>query len=183
MLQLLQLNQQHLDTVIQKQVLTSLRLYQLLISDLGVENLLLEMCYWQKCLHQFQRCVRSSPIRSYKSESIWTYNLVATNECTKSRFLLFVTVFGPTVIDSLPKCCRVKSGAPLCILPELKTGKLLLQGESLIVEGGCVCVCICCAKEFLIPKEYPVVPDMTTVQNMITKKLPISFFPVQYLKY
>ena len=44
-------------------------------------------------------------------------------------------------------------------------------------EGCCVCSC-CCAKEFLIPKELPIVLTMTRVQNNIAKKLPVFFLLV-----
>jgi hypothetical protein len=57
-------------------------------------------------------------------------------------------------------------------------GRLLLQGNSVTVDGWCCVRSSCCAKEFLIPKEYPIVLSMTTVQNKIAKKLPISFFLV-----
>ena len=58
--------------------------------------------------------------------------------------------------------------------------RLLLQGELYVSRDGdgcCVCSC-CCAKEFLIPKELPIVLTMTRVQNSIAKKLPIFFFLV-----
>jgi hypothetical protein len=50
-----------------------------------------------------------------------------------------------------------------------------IESRQVVAQGNSVTVA---AKEFLIPKEYPVVLDMTTVQNKITKKLPISFFAV-----
>jgi hypothetical protein len=43
-----------------------------------------------------------------------------------------------------------------CVIPVSKVDRLLLQGNSVTVDGCCVCSS-CCAKEFLIPKEYPVV--------------------------
>ena len=65
----------------------------------------------------------------------------------------------------------------LCVTG-IESRQLLLQGNSVTVDG-CCCVCSsCCAKEFLIPKGYHDVLDMTTVQNKINKKLPISFFPI-----
>jgi hypothetical protein len=111
--------------------------------------------------------------------------LLLTNECTKSRFFEFVTVL-PVLIDSLPKCCRGKLGLAVVMLVKANTlvsredglhipwaqstCQLLLlllsfDGE-LYVDG----ICICCAKEFLIPKELPILLIMTRVQNNVAKK-------------
>jgi hypothetical protein len=57
------------------------------------------------------------------------------------------------------------------------TCQLLFDGELNVSVDGC-CVCICCAKEFLIPKEFPIVLTTTRVQNSIAKKLPIFFLLV-----
>jgi len=54
-------------------------------------------------------------------------------------------------------------------------GSSLLQGDSLSVDGCCVCSS-CCAKEFLIPEEIPIVLAMIRIQNRTDKKLPIFFF-------
>ena len=62
-----------------------------------------------------------------------------------------------------------------CNYQNRKWAELLLQGELYVRDGCCVCSC-CCAKEFLIPKEFPIVLTMTRVQNSIAKKLPIFFF-------
>lgn len=64
-----------------------------------------------------------------------------------------------------------------CVLPVSKVDRLLLQGNSVTVDGYCVCSS-CCAKEFLIPKEFPIVLTTTRVQNSIAKKLPIFFLLV-----
>jgi hypothetical protein len=38
----------------------------------------------------------------------------------------------------------------------------LFEGELYVSREGCCCVCSsCCAKEFLIPKEVPIVLTMT----------------------
>jgi len=107
-------------------------------------------------------------------------------------FFEFVTVFGPTLIDSLPKWCRGILGSAVGMLVEANTlvdlvGKdgglhtlwaqstfqllllLLFNGELYVSIDGC-CICICCAKEFRIPKELPILLIMTRVQNNVAKK-------------
>ena len=44
------------------------------------------------------------------------------------------------------------------------------------MDGGTRCSCCFCAKEFVIPKEVPIVLAMIRVQNRTAKKLPIFFF-------
>ena len=46
------------------------------------------------------------------------------------------------------------------------------------MEGCTRCSCSSCAKEFVIPKEVPIVLVMRRVQNKTAKKLPIFFFLV-----
>ena len=46
----------------------------------------------------------------------------------------------------------------------------LLLGELYVSREGC-----CCAKEFLIPKEIPIVITMTSVQSSMAIKPPIFF--------
>ena len=78
MLQLFQLTPQHLDTAIQQQELKTLRLYQLLISDLDGREFADRNVLLAEVPTSIPRGVSaSSPIRCYKPESIWTYNLVA----------------------------------------------------------------------------------------------------------
>src|SRR5215831_11822919 len=83
------------------------------------------------------------------------------------RFVWLVVQYDVTNV-----CDEIIAVLRCCVLPVSKVGRSLLQGNSVTVDG-CCCVCSsCCAKE------YPVVLGMTTVQNKITKKLSISFFPV-----
>ena len=44
------------------------------------------------------------------------------------------------------------------------------------MDGCTRCSCCSCAKEFVIPKEVPIVLAMIRVQNRTAKKLPIFFF-------
>jgi len=55
----------------------------------------------------------------------------------------------------------ISTSVDLSELPEFLIFDLILQSPS------------CCAKESLIPKEYPTVLNMITAQNSIAKKLPI----------